>query len=254
MVAPNGARRGKSDHPLLPVTLPEIIDTARACHEAGADALHLHVRDDDGAHSLDAGRYREALSELKAQVPGMRTQITTESAGMFDVAAQQACLRDVQPEWASISIREMARDPNLAWRVYDLCAEQGTDVQHILYDTDDASLLRDWQERSIIRSSQTSTIFVLGRYSTAHHASPDDIARFRAALPEVANWMVCAFGPQEHACLVAAAEQGGNLRVGFENSFTAADGTVHTDNAASVAILSKMLKRNAAVERESVRP
>jgi len=254
MVAPNGARRGKSDHPALPVTLPEIIDTARACHEAGADALHLHVRDDDGAHSLDAGRYREALSELKAQVPGMRTQITTEAAGVFDVAAQRACLRDVQPEWASISIREMARDPDVAWRVYDLCAEQGTEVQHILYDTDDATLLRDWQERGIIRSNQTSTIFVLGRYTTTRHASPADIAPFRAALPGAANWMVCAFGPQEHACLVAAAEQAGNLRVGFENSFTAADGAVHTDNAASVTILCTLLKRSAVVEREPLRP
>ena len=31
MVAPNGARRSKSDHPALPVTLPEIVATARAC-------------------------------------------------------------------------------------------------------------------------------------------------------------------------------------------------------------------------------
>ena len=55
MVAPNGARRGKADHASLPLTLAETLATARACHAAGADALHLHVRDEAGAHSLDAG-------------------------------------------------------------------------------------------------------------------------------------------------------------------------------------------------------
>lgn len=246
MVAPNGARRGKADHPTLPITLPEIVDTARACHGAGADALHLHIRDDHGAHSLEAGRYKEALSELKAQVPGMRIQITTEAASVFDVAAQHACLRDVRPEWASISVREMARDPDIAERVYGLCAAQGTEVQHILYDAGDAALLREWRKSGVIRPGQDGTIFVLGRYASAAGSSPGDLGPFCAALPEADDWMVCAFGPQEHACLVAAAAEGGNVRVGFENSLTAADGQVHADNATSVAILCELLKTDIA--------
>ena len=64
MVAPTGARRGKADHPALPVTLPEILNAAVACHAAGADGFHLHIRDDAGVHSLDAGRYRETLEAL----------------------------------------------------------------------------------------------------------------------------------------------------------------------------------------------
>ena len=43
MVAPNGARRGKGDHPALPITDAEMIATARACHTAGADGIHLHI-------------------------------------------------------------------------------------------------------------------------------------------------------------------------------------------------------------------
>ncbi|WP_375214420.1 3-keto-5-aminohexanoate cleavage protein, partial [Aquabacterium sp.] len=31
MVAPTGARRGKGDHPALPVTDDEIVETWRAC-------------------------------------------------------------------------------------------------------------------------------------------------------------------------------------------------------------------------------
>ena len=126
MVAPTGARRGKADHPALPVTLPEIVQTAEACAAAGADALHLHIRDDQGRHSLDAGRYREALQELARAAPALRIQITTESAGVFGVDAQLACLEQVAPAWASVSVREVARAPELAARLYhgsEGCAE-----------------------------------------------------------------------------------------------------------------------------------
>lgn len=243
MVAPNGARRGRGDHPALPVTCDQIAQTAAACFHAGADALHLHVRDGQGGHSLDAGLYREAMAEIAALVPQMPIQITTEAAGIFDVAAQLACLRDLRPGWASISVREIARAPELVGQVYGLCADQGTRVQHILYDTADIAQMTAWRQAGLIRPDQDELLFVLGRYSDGQQSSPADLAPFRAALPDARNWMVCAFGDQEHACLAAAAAQGGRLRVGFENSLTGADGVPHSDNAASVAALRSLLER-----------
>ena len=243
MVAPNGARRGKADHPALPLTTAEILDTARACQAAGADALHLHVRDDQGAHSLDAGRYREALEAL-AEIP-LRIQITTEAVGVYDVCAQLACLEQVQPGWASISVREIARDPALAPRVYATCAELGCEVQHILYDTDDVALLQRWQAEGVVRTGQDSVLFVLGRYAAGQQSTPAELDPFLTALPDAPDWMLCAFGPHEHACLAQAAQRGGALRVGFENSLVGADGTPHRDNAASVAALRALLERSA---------
>lgn len=244
MVAPNGARRGRADHPALPVTTEQIVATAAACHVAGADALHLHVRDANGRHTLDHGRYLETLAELAAQVPALRLQITTEAAGIFDVPTQLVCLEQVKPDWASISIREIARDPDLAPKVYATCADQGTKVQHILYGTDDIALLADWQASGIVAADQSSVLFVLGRYTSGQVSAPADLDPFRAALPEVADWMVCAFGPREHDCLLAAARSGGGLRVGFENSLTDTLGHPYTDNAASVAVLRSLLERH----------
>lgn len=244
MVAPNGARRGKADHPALPVTIPETVETARACRAAGADALHLHIRDDDGAHSLDPGRYGEALAELSRAVPDMRVQVTTESAGIFDVPQQLDCLTRLKPRWASVSVREIARDPALAPRVYATCADNGTEVQHILYDPEDAALLARWQAEGIVRPGKESMILVLGRYATGQKATPDDLAPLLAAKPD-GRWMLCAFGPAEHACLLAAARQGGDLRVGFENNLHRADGTPLRDNAESVALLVDQLKGTA---------
>lgn len=237
MVAPNGARRGKEANASLPITIPEMVTTAVSCHQAGADALHLHVRDDNGGHSLDVGLYREATSELLRVVPTLEVQITTEAAGIFDVPAQYHCLRELKPKWASVSIREMARDMSLAPKVYDLCADNNTKIQHIIYDTDDIALLLEWQKQGIVKAGQDSVLFVLGRYTQGQVSSPDDLTPFRQALPDIKHWMVCAFGPDEHNCLAYAAQQGGAVRVGFENSLMSPDGTPHADNAASITAL-----------------
>ena len=61
MVAPNGARKLKKDHPAVPLTISEIVVSAKSCNKAGAGAIHFHVRDKDGQHVLDSGLYKEAL-------------------------------------------------------------------------------------------------------------------------------------------------------------------------------------------------
>lgn len=242
MVAPNGARRGKADHAALPMTVDEMVATARACQSAGADGLHLHVRDDAGVHSLDVGRYSETLAAVAAVAPGLLVQITTESAGIFDVPAQLACLEGLRLAWASISIREIARDADLAPRIYAVCADAGTRVQHIAYDSADLDLLRDWQDQGIVRAGQSDVLCVLGRYTAGQVSAPSDLDPFMANLPATGSRMICAFGAEEHTCLVAAARCGFDLRVGFENSLTNANGLPHLDNAASVAALITALR------------
>ncbi|WP_052265167.1 3-keto-5-aminohexanoate cleavage protein [Ruegeria sp. ANG-R] len=242
LVAPNGARRGHKDHPALPITMAETVETAKACGMAGANGLHLHVRDQSGQHSLDAGLYRETITELHRAAPQVDIQITTEAAGIFDVQAQFDCLKQARPDWASISVREIARSPELAPRVYSLCADQGTRVQHILYDADDAELLTRWRKDGLVKSDQTERLLVLGRYSTAQESKPEDLDAF----PESTDpWMICAFGALEHKCLQKAAQLGGDVRVGFENSLAGSDGQTWADNAASVAALVDLLKRTA---------
>lgn len=240
LVALNGARRGHSDHARLPLSLAEISRAAHQSFKAGAHGLHLHVRDGQGRHSLDAGLYVEAIEEIERTSPGMDIQITTEAAGVFDVQDQFDCLHRVQPAWASISVREIAREPGLAARVYGLCADQATRVQHILYDATDVALLDRWQAEGVVHADQTDRLLVLGRYAATQSSTPDDLAQFPRC-PD--RWMVCAFGAGEHACLVQAARQGADVRVGFENSLTDGTGAPWYDNAASVAALVATLER-----------
>ena len=45
---------GKDHHPTLPVSVQELARDGAACVAAGAQAIHLHPRDADGAERLDA--------------------------------------------------------------------------------------------------------------------------------------------------------------------------------------------------------
>ena len=236
MAAPNGMRRSKAEHPAIPITISETVATAMACRAAGANALHLHVRDARGHHTLDTGLYREALAELDRNVPGMPVQVTTEAGGVYDVADQLTLVEDLKPRWISLSLREAFRDKDLARRLYAVASEQGTVLQHIVYDTGDAGLLAHWQEQGAV-SESTSVILVLGRYTADQASVPEDLRPLLDCLPPVGRWMTCAFGPNEHACLLHAAMLGGDLRVGFENSCVRADGTPWPDMAASVSAL-----------------
>lgn len=240
MVAPNGARKTKADHPALPLTLAELVDCAVACQKAGAGGLHAHVRDAEGNHVLDAGLYAELLAELGRAAPGLMVQITTDSAGRFGPAHQRALVRRLMPPALSIALREILADGETeeAARLFADCDAAGVSVQHILYSADETVQLAHLVAGGTIPRRGLQLLHVLGRYTAGQISAPPDmdlpLARQREA-GLVADWAVCAFGPAETACLVEAARRGGKVRVGFENNLHRADGRLARDNAERVA-------------------
>ncbi len=243
MVAPNGARRTQADHPALPITIEETVETAVACFAAGADGIHAHVRDDDGAHSLDVGRYRALIQALNEAVPGMFVQVTSEAAGVFDAAAQQAMIRDLRPASVSLALSEMIRsdaDLDAAREFYAWAHDQGIGLHHIAYKPEQLAWLLSCLDDGTIPDRHARLQLVLGSYAGITASQPSDLDHYTTLLDartcgRTFEWMICAFGPTETACLVETAKRGGKLRVGFENSLWNADGSLARDNAARVA-------------------
>src|SRR2546429_4593891 len=61
----------------LPITPQRLAATARACLDAGAAMIHMHIRDAQGRHSLDVDGYREAWRVVREAVgTDMVEQIT----------------------------------------------------------------------------------------------------------------------------------------------------------------------------------
>lgn len=237
--APNGATRSKADHPTLPITESEIARTAAAIAEAGAALIHVHVRDGEGRHLLDAGAYRAVTAAIRAEVGDrLVVQITSEAAGRYEAPEQMAVVRATRPEAVSLALREIVPDTGAETAAADFFAwarRERVLLQIILYEPAEIARYADLKSRGVLGGGGDFPLFVLGRYTPGQVSRPADLLPFLAAAGEgVPLWSICAFGPRENACALVAAGLGGHVRVGFENSLLAPDGHPAESNAAQI--------------------
>ncbi len=242
-VAPNGAYKQAADHPAVPITAEQLAHTAKQCLDAGAAMLHMHIRDAQGAHSLDVAGYREAQRVVRAAVgQEMVIQVTSEAARVYQAPAQMAMVEALRPEAVSVGLRELDHpevgDAGLA-RFFGGLAQQRVMTQVIVYDVADLHRWQALRQRGVVPDAPWSLLFVLGRYSAGQTSSPADLLPFVQAHTGPETWSMCAFGAGEHACATTAAALGGHARVGFENNLLLNTGGRAPDNAALVAQLAR---------------
>jgi uncharacterized protein (DUF849 family) len=247
MAAPNGARKTKSDHPALPVSITDTVSEAAACYAAGASALHAHVRGSEHQHLLDAGLYRELLDEMARRLPDMLVQVTSEAVGIYTPQQQVACIEAVRPRMASMVLREISSDftrPDYARQFFEWCVENEVHVQHIVFSEEELRHFLEYREAGVIPASQRCLMLVLGRYRADFQSEVADLDPFLQHDLTGFDWFVCAFGHQEQQCALAAIEAGGHARVGFENNLHLPDGEIAGSNSALVASLVEALRES----------
>ena len=161
MVAPNGVRPMKKDHPKVPITIDEIVNTAKLSYEAGAEAIHFHIRDKNSQHILDAKDCREALIKLNEIVPNMHLQVTTEAVGRYSPDEMRNYAYDVKPPGISIAIRELipSRNPtDEDIKLYKYLSDEKINVQHICHEPEDIDLLNQVEQLSNCESKLINKI------------------------------------------------------------------------------------------------
>jgi uncharacterized protein (DUF849 family) len=235
-VAPNGGRLTKADHPALPLTAAELAQTAAACLEQGAAMMHLHVRDRDGRHLLDADTYRDALAAVRGEVSDrLLVQITSESLGLYSPIEQMNVVRQVRPEAVSLALRELAlseADEAAFGQFIGWLLQENILPQIILYAPEEAARLSQLISTGTIPAQDLPVLHVLGRYSAGQTSAAADLLPFlRNEGPLLRDWMVCAFGRRETMCSTFGALLGGDVRVGFENNRQLPNGEIAEDNA-----------------------
>ena len=262
MVAPNGARKTRSDHPSLPITPAEVAQNARECLDAGATAIHLHARDANGHHTLDPQIYQTFIDACRDAVgDNLVIQITTEAVGVYTAVDQMASVRALRPQAVSLAIRELFAQPEGAGHegagpehgrheresepsaFLREIAEWGCSPQFILYDAADAFRFAELVGNGVIPQKNPSAIFVLGRYLTpGEQTEPMDLVSFLNDWPKSWPWTLCAFGETEMRALTAAVCLGGHARIGFENNHHRSDGSVASNNAERVRSLATAME------------
>ena len=238
-VAPTGPRKTRQDHPNLPMTPNQVAVTAAECLDAGAAMIHIHVRDDQGRHTLDEQAYRRMIDRIVQEVGrDMVIQVTTESCGMYHPRQQIDMVRQLRPESISLAIAEFIPDKShesAAAEFFEWLAKEHIFTQFIFYSADQICYFQDLLKRGLISGSDPCVLFVLGRHAKPQLGQPEQLDSFLTASTFQRAWFVCAFGERESDCVAAALSQGGHARVGFENNLLLPNGEQAQYNADLIA-------------------
>jgi uncharacterized protein (DUF849 family) len=105
-----------------------------------------------------------------------------------------------------------------ASKFYHWASEAEVAVQHILYSTEELTLLFDLMMDGHLPNMSPQMLFVLGRHTENEESDPASLLPFLKRLQrdeQDHDWAVCAFGHNEIPCLIEAAKRGGKSRIGF---------------------------------------
>ena len=236
MSAPNGARRQKADHPAIPITPSEMAACAEQIIDGGASILHLHVRDDQGGHSLDVDRYRASIRAIKDAVgTDIIIQATTEAVGIYNRDQQMDMVKSLKPEAVSLALRELCPGDDEMVEFFEFLSWLKSEhifPQFILYNEDDFNRFERYRKAGLFQSDNPFVLFVFGSYQDNSHGAKLaakklwDTARF-AKIP----WAACGFADNERECVTRAATLSAHIRVGFENNIWDETGSLLENNA-----------------------
>lgn len=235
-VAPTGAESAKADVPALPVTLDELVQTAKECEAAGAAVIHVHIRDDDARPTLDPSRLRDTVAALREST-GLIVQLSTGGA-VTDPYEDRLRVLDAEPDMCSLTCGTVNFGDDVFMNPWPFMAElyQLTQAKEVvpefeLFDLGHvAALHRLLDTYGAPYGGHVHCDLVMG----VPGGMPGDtrsLVAAVAALPEGATWSATGIGRTSLPVMYAALSAGGHLRVGMEDTLTYAKGQPVTSNA-----------------------
>lgn len=262
-----------SEH--LPVTAQQISSAAIGAVQAGASIVHLHARDPlSGRPSQDTSLFREFVGTIKDQCNGI-INITTGGAPTMGVEERLQPALQLKPELASLNMGSMnfglfpmlgrykefkhdweakylesTRDTVFRNTFKDIenilqsCTDNGTRFEFECYDTAHLYNLAHFLDRKLVTPPLfVQTVFgILGGIGP----HPDDVAHMKRTADRLFGddfvWSVLGAGRAQMPTAAIAAANGGNVRVGLEDSLWDQQGVLARENADQVRRVRKIIE------------
>lgn len=260
-----GSLTDPRQHP-VPVTPAQMAAEARAAYDAGAAIVHVHFRSQgEGKGHLPSWEPTVGcaiMAAIQEACPGI---ILNQSTGIMgpSIEGPLSCLRAIEPEIAacnagSLNYLKTKSDGSWAWppRLFDNPVDKVRAYLDVMAETDtkpefecfDTGIVRcvEMYVRNGMYNGLPQYNFVMG-VESGMPAAPELLPLLqKLALPGAA-WQVTVIGRTDIWGLHRrAAELGGHLRTGLEDTFYLPDGRKARSNGELVAAL-------AAIAREAGR-
>lgn len=232
----NGARQPGA-HPALPVTTHQLVRDVAAVTAAGADAVHLHVKDASGADTLAAAPLAEVLTAVRGSARQTPIGVTTGAWASPDPRDRVTAIGSwtVLPDFASVNWHEDGAE-----QVAAALISRGVGVEAGLWHDDGAaawaaSPLRDHCLRVLLELPDEldgpETV------QTAEHL----LSTVREVTGHRIPVLLHGEGSSCWPALRHAATAGLPTRIGLEDTLKLPDGSPAPDNAALVRAAAQFL-------------
>jgi uncharacterized protein (DUF849 family) len=252
-IAPTGAELDKAAVPALPVTLDELVTTAKECREAGAAVIHVHIRDGNAAPTLDLGRLTETVQALR-DATDLIVQLSTGGA-VTDSFERRLAVLDAEPDGCSLTCGTVNFGDDVfmnPWpfmcELYVRTLELGVVPEFELFDMGQvAALHRLLDKYGAPYGGHVHCDLVMG-VPGGMAGDAASVVQAVAALPQEATWSATGVGRTSLPVMFAALAAGGQLRVGMEDTVTFSRGRPVASNAELVqraATLADLAQRPA---------
>ncbi|MEO1061284.1 MAG: 3-keto-5-aminohexanoate cleavage protein [Actinomycetota bacterium] len=231
----NGSR-STDDHPAVPVTPRAVADDALRCVRAGADGVHVHPRDPDGAESLAADDVARTVLAIRRVAPDLEISISTGAWIEPDPLRRLGSIRrwEHRPDVASVNLAE----PGAA-EIAEVLLDHGVAVEAGLWSVDDvarldAAGLADRCRRFLVETVSGEPPEAAGSLATVMLAALD-------GLGASGDRLVHGSGRSTWSVLELAGRLGHATRIGLEDTRRLPDGRQAESNAALVATAVRLL-------------
>jgi 3-keto-5-aminohexanoate cleavage enzyme len=239
-VAPTGAESSKDDVSALPVTLDELVATAKDCEAAGAGMIHIHIRDAQAAPTLDLGRLRDTVAAVREHT-SLVVQLST-GGSVHDGYDARLRVLDAEPDSCSLTCGTVNFGDDVFMNPWPFMAELYQETQRRkvvpefeLFDLGHVHSMNRLLDRfGAPYGGQVHCDLVMG-VPGGMPGTVQSLVAAVAALPAGATWSATGVGRSTLAVMFAALSAGGQLRVGMEDVLTYSRGVPVRDNAQLVA-------------------
>lgn len=246
----------------VPVTPEQMAAEARRAADAGATIVHVHFRRQEQGRghlpSWDPEVAGAICDAIRAEVPGLIINMSTGVVG-DDISGPVACLKRVRPEMAalnagSLNYLKTRADGAWAWppMLFDnSVAKVGRFIQAMdglgvvpeceCFDTGIVRSVGLFLHNGLLRPPVHVSL-VMG-VASGMPARPEWLPLLIDELPPGAHWQAIAIGREEVWPLHRrAAELGGHLRTGLEDTFYLPNGERATSNGQLIEALVAMAR------------
>ncbi len=246
-VATTGAWPTKKDNAAIPHTPQEIADDVYECYQAGAAVAHLHMRDDNGAGTMDKNKFKETVDLIRAKCNIVLNLTTSGDLNATD-ETRMAHLELIRPELASYDCGSMnwlhssvfLNTPKFLEKLGLAMQEYGVKPEIEIFDGGMVSNSLYYLKKGVLKAPLHYQ-FVLGA-AGGMDATVENLVFLKSLIPADSTWSALGIGHGHLPIMYTALALGGHVRVGMEDNVFYAKDVPAKNNAEFVARAARLVK------------